>query len=165
MKQNGSTWVLVGDSSRARIFVVGDDKELKLVQEFDHPESRAMAHDLTSDRPGRTQQSGSPGHGNGGPSNGGPTKGSRSGMAPHTDPKAVEAEHFAHSLATVLDKGLSSNTTAHLLLVAPPHFLGLLREALPDSVKKRVSASLDKDFTHLGVRDLTTRLADSLPAT
>ncbi len=154
---NGSTWVLVSSASRARLFVAGDKKDLKLVQEFDHPEGRARAHDLTSDRPGRTQQS--PGN-----SSGGASKGSRSGMEPHTDPKTVEAEIFARSLATMLDKGLSSNTTAHLLLVAPPHFLGQLREALSDSVKKRVSASLDKDFDHLNVQEISERLADVLPS-
>ncbi len=68
-------WVLVADASRARIFSVPekDGKPWTLEKEFEHPESRAKATDLTTDVPGRVKQSFG--------------QGSRPAMEEPTDPK------------------------------------------------------------------------------
>jgi protein required for attachment to host cells len=134
------TWVLVTDASRARIFEVNARaKGWKLVRELAHPESRAHGRDIVSDKAGHTNLS---------------------AMEPPTPPKEVEAEHFAGDLAAQLTRGLGPSGYSRLVLVAPPHFLGLLRARLPAQVQKRVSASLDKDYTLVEARDLPKRLAD-----
>ena len=142
---NDVTWILVGDASRARLFSSrGRQAHLNLVQDFDHPEGRASNQELTTDRPGRTHQSAGPG---------------KSAMEPHTPPKQVEQRHFGQLLADVLHKGLDDHAYQHLVLVAPPHFLGLLRESLTPRVQQVVRSSLDKDYTALDTATLAERLA------
>lgn len=153
---NTDTWILVCDSSRARLFARPDGQpRLTLVRELAHPESRLPNHELASDRPGRVQQSAPPPRGK--PTTG-PSKGNRSGMEPHTAPKTVEHEHFARELADALHKGLTDNAYGRLVLVGAPQFLGLLRNVLDAQVSKRVGASLDKDYTQLDERELGERL-------
>src|SRR5579883_1035000 len=151
-----ATWILVCDSSRARLFSTRPkETHLHLVQAFEHPEGRLPNHELVSDRPGRAQQAAAPSHS---PGTAGIAKGSRSGMEPHTSPKTVEQEHFAHALAAALHKGLVDNAYQHVVLVAPPQFLGILRNVLDPQVHKHVQHSLDKDYAQLDERELSERL-------
>lgn len=161
MQQNSVTWVLISDAARARIFEAEErGQKFSLVKSFDHPESRAPNRELVTDRPGRTQQSGGPsGHSVG--SN--PSKGNRSAMEPQNDPKTEEHHLFARELAEELEKGLHRNAYSHLILAAGPQFLGMLRESLHDQVKKHVTASVDKDYTHMDQRELQERLSGMVP--
>jgi protein required for attachment to host cells len=79
-------------------------------------------------------------------------------MAPTTPPHEVEAEKFAHSIAKLLEQGCGAKAYDRLLLVAPPHFLGLLRSTLTPKVAKHVELSLDKDYTDLDAHELAERL-------
>lgn len=154
------TWYLVGDASRARIFARGTaDKHLNLLHEFEHPESRMSNQELVSDRPGRTQQSSAASRGN--PA-GSANLGHRSAMEPHTSPKTVEQEHFAHELAAALYKGLMGQEYEELVLVAGPQFLGLLRSVLDEQVQKHVTVSLDRDYTYFTSPELEKHLAAQL---
>lgn len=151
------TWYLVGDASRARIFRRGEtDRHLRLLREFEHSQSRAHNRELVSDRPGRTQQATPPGAASGA------SKGNRSAMEPHTTPKAVEHEHFAHELAKFLHQGLVNEEYADLVLVAGPQFLGLLRNILDEQVVKHVRASVDKDYTYFTPPELEHHLGRQL---
>ena len=49
-------------------------------------------------------------------------------------------------------------------LVAAPKTLGDLRELLPATVKKKISAEIDKDLTNLPERDLPKHLEGVLGA-
>lgn len=144
-----STWILVSDASRARVFATnGKGRPWTLVRELAHPESRLKGMEIMADKPGRVQQ-------RVGAKN-------RPGMEPPTPPKEVEAEHFAEQLAHVLADGHGRNAYSRVILVAPPHFLGLLRQAVNGQVSKCVSASLDKDLTDLKEHELPERLAELL---
>ena len=144
-----TTWILVSNASRARLFSVPRKGQAwTLVRELEHPESRLKGQDIMSDAPGRVQQSFG--------------AGSRPAMEPTTPPKEVEAERFALELANVLDDGHGQNAYARLVLVAPPQFLGLLRKSIGNQVAKRVTASLDKDLTEVKDIDLPERIADVL---
>jgi protein required for attachment to host cells len=143
-------WVLVADASRARIFSIPEDnKPWQLERELEHPASRAKATDLTTDVPGRVKQSFG--------------AGSRPAMEDPTDPKEVEAQTFARSLAAALEQGLNQNRFERLTLVAPPHFLGLLRGAVPEQVAKRIHQSVNKDYTHLPGRELPSHVKIESP--
>jgi protein required for attachment to host cells len=139
-------WVLVADASRARIFSIPENNKPHkplpwvLEKEFDHPEGRARATDLTTDVPGRVKQSFG--------------AGSRPAMEEPTDPKEVEAQAFARKLTESLEQGLNHNRFERLTLVAPPHFLGLLRSTVNEQVSKRVHQSVNKDLTLLPAREL-----------
>ncbi|MCA9636568.1 MAG: host attachment protein [Myxococcales bacterium] len=142
------TWILVADASRARLFASeGGSGPWAAVDALVHPESRAKGIDLAADRPGRVQQR---------------TTEGRASMEAHTHPKEVEAEQFAHELAARLHAGHGDGSYRDVVLVAPPHFLGLLRGALDEQVARKVRASVDKDLTFVPDRELPERLAGEL---
>ena len=145
------TWILVADASRARLFSSPKKGQLwKLMEEFDHPESRMKNREINMKEQGRTRQSFGAGH--------------RPRMEPDTEPKEVEAEHFAHELVKKLSNGLTHKAYSSLALVAPPHFLGLLRGMLDDQTSKRVVAMVDKDYTDSDVGELRERLDEVVHA-
>jgi protein required for attachment to host cells len=141
-----TTWILVSDASRARVFAF--DKEgdpWRLVEEVEHPLGRARTSDLVSDRAGRQRQVGP-------------------AMAAPTDPAEAESHRFAERLAHLLQKGSDEHRFGRLVLVAPPRFLGYLRDVLREPVARHVVLSLDKDYTHMDERELRGLLAPQLPA-
>ena len=144
-----TTWILIANASRARVFSTPRrGRPWTLLQELNHPESRLKGQDISADKPGRVQQMAG--------------AGSRPAMEPPTPVKEVEAQRFAELLAKVAEDGHGHNTYTRLVLVAPPHFLGLLRQALSDQVTKRVTHGVDKDYTMLREDELPARLADVL---
>lgn len=136
------TWVVVGDASRARIFRAEGRQPWMLVHELDHPESREHINVLLSDRQGRVT------HGNG----------SHSAMDAHTEPHEVEAIRFARVLADRLEAAHAHSLFDEIVVVAPPHFLGLLRSTIDAEVQKRVRFSLPKDYCTLDPRAVRARL-------
>ncbi len=146
-KKNTTTWALVCDAARARLFEA-NGKGYGMIGEFSHQLSRGhVRRDLVTDANGR-KPGGQPGH----PYNAQP------GAAPDTDPKEVEAQKFAHELAASLSRGLGARAYDDLVLVAPPHFLGDLKNALDGQVTKRLRRTLSKDIAGLEPREIAERL-------
>lgn len=157
-----STWILVCDASRARLFHGKRGKQraagLEQLQELEHADSRARGRDLTADAPGRKPVGPVPARsGNHGGAHG------RPGAAPDTDPKEVEAQKFARELSALLEKGLHDHAYERLILVAPPQFLGTMRDTVSTQVSKHIATTLDKDFTTLALHDVTQRLEEAFP--
>ena len=149
-------WILVCDAGRARLFVDdGRGRAYRLVQAFDHPEGRAHVRDLTSDAEGRKPNGGSRGSGAHERSEG---FYGRPGASPDTDPRDVEAQKFARLLAAALEKGLANRAYDGLVLAAPPRFLGLLRSALDEQVRRHVDGTVGKDLTGLDPHELGEKL-------
>ncbi|MDP9141448.1 MAG: host attachment protein [Pseudomonadota bacterium] len=143
---NTSTWVLIADSSNARLYSVADrGKPWTLIDEYKHPPSRVTEGGLVSDQAGRTHGSGI-------------AKGARSAMESKTAPKDVEIKSFAHELVTVLEHGHGQQAYSRLVMAAPPHFLGLLRKGISSTVGKLVSATTDKDYLHIGEKEMQAHL-------
>jgi protein required for attachment to host cells len=141
-----TTWVLVSDASRARLFRVGaaEAAPWQTLLEVDHPEGRAHGRETTTDRPGRFALDFG--------------KGFQNQAVPRTTPHQREAERFASTLAGALERGLAEGAYQALVVVAPPYFLGLLREAMSSEVSKHIVGSLHKDYTHLDGRALRQRI-------
>jgi protein required for attachment to host cells len=155
-----STWILVCDASRARLL---EEKTkgngFSVLESFEHPESRARVRDLMADAAGRKPVGPVPAGRNGGPS----AAYGRPGAAPDTDPKEVEAVKFARELAGVLEKGLNDHAYQHLVIVAPPHFLGTMKGTVSTQVEKHLEVTIDKDFAGLELPELTKHLHQVLP--
>jgi protein required for attachment to host cells len=144
-----STWILVSDASRARLFrMLRAGGKWELLFEREHPESRQKGSEATSDRPGHLRLD----HG----------QGFQVQMEPPKTPREIAAEHFAHELAETLQYGLDAHAYDRLILAAPPHFLRLLRGSLSDAVAHHVTQSLDEDYTRVEAGDLRRRLRDIL---
>jgi protein required for attachment to host cells len=142
-------WILVCDAARARLFEIrDDDPSWHAVGVFDHAESRAKASDLAGDHSGQRSSEGRSVHHN--------------ALAPASSPKEVEKGHFGHSLATMLDQAMRSKRFHRWVLVAPPHFLGMLKNELTPELQKHLLATVDKDLTQLELPNLTERLKDTV---
>jgi len=48
------------------------------------------------------------------------------------------------------------------VLVAPPHFVGLMKKELTSELTKHLMTTVDKDMTHFTVRELAERLQESV---
>ncbi|MDF2529147.1 MAG: hypothetical protein K0Q57_27 [Gammaproteobacteria bacterium] len=135
-------WLIVANASAARIFRVtqprGEPKQLKLLQEIHHPQSRLKRQELISDRPGVYRTGG----------------GATGGHPQDVDPKQIEMRKFAKELAEVIDQARTLNRFDHLFIAASPHFYGLLEQHLSGSLKHLIKQVIQKDYTAVVERDL-----------
>jgi len=130
-----NTWVLVADSWGARLFMTFDSgKSLQLLKRFSHAQSRAMEADLVSERPGSGRSS---------------THAMPSTKQPHRPHKELEAVGFANVLNDYLLNAVQKHQFASLVLVAPPHFLGILRSELDPALTRIISATVAKDLIYM----------------
>lgn len=139
-------WIVVCDGAKALIFRNEGDAELlnlKLVEVIAEP--HALSRDLGTDRPGRVYQS----HGS-----------ARSTVeAPDFHSEAEAA--FLAGIVDHLDKAVREHSVRHLVLVAPPKALGLLRQRLTPALRAIVTAEVDKDLAGLPTHEIEAHLAGS----
>jgi protein required for attachment to host cells len=83
-------------------------------------------------------------------------------LAPHSSPKDIEKAHFAHTLTKTLDQAMRATYFRCWVLVAPPHFLGLIRKELTGELEKHLVATVDKDLNDLDAHALAQRLGDAV---
>jgi len=147
-----TTWIVLADSARADIYAsdAGLLRGPDLIEAMHHPASRVPSHELGSDDRGRTRAA--PGMG----------ASTRSGVDFTYDKHDREAELFSHELAQRLDAAGLRGDYEHLILVAPPHFLGLLRKDIDSGTSQRVSASLDRSLTHLAAHQVLDEVRQRL---
>ena len=144
-----TTWVVVADSSRARIFSAKTSTSpIEEIETLAHPEARLHEQEITSDLPGKIQGTG----GTGGHA-----------YQDETAPKEQEAINFAKRLATHLSDGFNANKFHRLAIVAAPAFLGELRNQLPGQVSKLICFDLNKNITLQTADEIRSHLPKSLP--
>lgn len=146
-----TTWILVSDTSRAKLFSAElRDDVWSLVQEIEHPEGRRLSREISpSSPPGRMQNSKASG-------------GRRTAVVPHTSPKEAEAQHFAEYLCHYLKEENAKGRFHQLVLVAPPHFLGMLRHSLDRQTTNRLRTTVEKDLSMFDAPELRQRLVENV---
>jgi protein required for attachment to host cells len=141
---NSGTWVLVSDACRARLFADrGQHNGLEELEGFTCTAAREHIKDRVSDRSGLKPAGG---------------HGVRVGATQEVDPKESEARAFARFLVDTLKRKHNEQAFRELVLAASPHFLGLLRSAMDETLAKCVVASLDKDLTTLDIQTLSVKI-------
>lgn len=142
------TWILVADTTRARVFTADTPSSpLEEIEDLSHTKGRLHDREITSDLPGRVKSVAGGGH----------------ALEQPTDPKKHEIDNFAHRIAQYLENAHNQNRFEQLLIVAPPSFLGLLRNHLPEQIKKLVRFELGKEITALSADDIRQHLPQYLP--
>lgn len=137
------TWLLVANSSLARIFKVVKKSSLVELAVLEHPESRLHTRDLVSDKPGRSFES---------------MGAARHAIELPTSPKQLEFVSFAKELARYLEEARTKGEFDRLYLAASPTLLGLLRQELTPLVTKLLNGEVNKDMTHLDSREIISHL-------
>jgi protein required for attachment to host cells len=136
------TWLIIANSSLARIFKVDKGQTLVELKKMEHPESRLHARDMTTDRPGREFDS--------------------FGYGRHAmespSPKQHEFELFAREIAQFLEKARLEGHFERLYLAANPTLLGLLRQHLNPATAKLLCGEVDKDMTHMVPTEIVSHL-------
>ena len=139
MMQAPKTWVIVADNNQAKIYEIEKLPHLKEIHYFIHPESRLHNQDLSSTRPGYNAQSGGVrGH----------------SYQQQTDPKDVEIEKFASSLAQILEKHFEKNDFEAIYLLCDPSFLGVLRKKLSVNLTSSIKHEIAKNVVTLDTKSL-----------
>jgi protein required for attachment to host cells len=129
-------WVLVADACRARIFesqALG--KGMREVEDHVNPTGRAHGRDLLAENGRHTYAN----------------AGARQGYSsqPRSDPVEHEVETFAKRLADRLEKARLEGRYGRLYVIAPPRFLGLLRDKRTKDVERLVEREVPKDVARL----------------
>lgn len=142
------TWIVVTNSNRCRFYLFDSHKKiLTFLKELSHPENRHKSGDyFTSDKPGRYHSAST----------------ARGSYEPRTDPKESGVQHFSHEIANDLDHARTRNEYEKLILIAPPHMMGLLLEQCNKHVKQLIINEIKKDIVHYTDHELLTFLKDQI---
>lgn len=134
--------IVVADQSEADFYELEQrDMPPQFLQRLEDADAHLHNRDLKSDRPGRVFDHA-------------PTTGGRRGTVAHHStggertPRKVEARRFARRIARALEEARRQSRYDRLVIMAPPAFLGLLREEMPAAVHAIVSAEIGKDLLH-----------------
>jgi protein required for attachment to host cells len=143
------TWILVADGARARLIEQDPEerRQLKATAEREFSGTTAQSREIASDRPGRTFDRAGEG---------------RHAMEPSTDPLRHAKLEFARDLAEHLTQAVNRHAFDRLIVIAAPRTLGDLRNLLPDAVRARVVAEIDKDLTWMSLPDLEKHIDPKL---
>lgn len=136
--------------------------EPKFATRLTDPLAHLHDRDLKSDRPGRFSDHAPLAGGRRGATGQHGTGGERS-------PRKHEAALFAGRIAEQLEHARGNAEFDRLVVMAAPAFLGLLRKAMPDSVRSHVAAEVGKDLVSEPVASVRAHIPPEvlreLPAT
>lgn len=133
--------LVVADQSQADFYELDQhDMPLLFVGRLEDAQARLHNRDLKSDRPGRVFDHA-------------PGPGRRGAVAHHAtgserSPRKVEATRFARRITDALDQARQQRRYDRLVVMAPPAFLGLLRQQMPAAVRAMLTAEIGKDLVH-----------------
>lgn len=127
-------WIVVANSTYGKIYRAENVNTLVEIKDLQHIESHLPNHELVSDRPGRSTSQFYPG---------------KHSMEGKTSPKIKERHLFADEINLALEEGLKNKEYERLYIIAPPPFLGCLREEMSSVVVNTIFSEIKKDLTHL----------------
>jgi protein required for attachment to host cells len=133
------TWVVVAESSRAKIFELEKrNSPLKEIQGFAHTSSRLHPKKLSADLTGRTPGQYKP--------------------SLPTATKAIASNEFAKNIGKHLDAARCKGKFSKLIIMSPPAFLGRLRKQLGSGMHKCVISEVDKNLVRHSIDDIQAHL-------
>lgn len=142
-----ATWVVVADTSRARIFSAEKPaSDLTEIDDLTHPEARLHEGDLIADRPGSGAN-----HGSGFFS-----------MGETGTYKDADAARFAHDVCERVEAARVKGEFRKLYVIAAPQFLGLLRKHQSAATRQMVAAEISKNLAGLDPKSIREHLPQYL---
>jgi protein required for attachment to host cells len=139
-----TTRVLVAHDAGCRAFEQhGRGKKLTLLSEIDFEDGRRHSGELDADRPGRSVDRSGQGH----------------AYEAHLDTRQHAVSQFAKELAHDLAREFHLGAFRELVIIAPPRFLGMLRDSLDTKLRRALIATLAKDLPRANEEEIRTHLA------
>ncbi|MFO0918784.1 MAG: host attachment protein [Planctomycetaceae bacterium] len=140
------TWILIADRTKAKLLHVlphgqGPFPELASLI---HEAGRLQARERDSSEPGRVIH----------------PAGYASAVEPHEDRDHVESKRFAAEIVHHLDHCRQESRFDQLIVVAPPKFLGVLRDAWTPLLRRMVQLEVHQDLMTISATDLQRRLEE-----
>ena len=127
-----STWIVLADASRVRIFETDNEGAMpREVEDIANPEGRAPERDLGTGPAGSYSGQG----------------GAHNTAEPRTTRHEHVVEEFARDVAARLDEACRQLRFERLWIVAAPHFLGVLRPCLSPQVESVIEREIDRDVS------------------
>ena len=135
-----TSWVIVTDSTRARIFEKkGANEPLTEFEDLVDPSSFENQNELEHHTRGRFHDVGT-GHSH--------------TNDPSVSPLAHKNDLFAKSIALCLDKGRKDSKYHRLYLISSPHFLGTLRNKLGKEVNRLIENEWSEEISDYSAADI-----------
>jgi protein required for attachment to host cells len=128
-----TTWILAADGTRARIFAM-EGTEVQEVEDLSNPRGRDAERDINTDKQGNWN-------------GGGRQQGASHSYEPDVTPLKHEEEKFAKAIGDFLDKASLEKRFDKLCVIAPPEFMGRLRDKMGEQAKKCIKEELVKDIS------------------
>ena len=143
-----TSWIVVMSRTEARLFSrTKRHGPLVLEAEREHLEGRAHQRDLTTDLGGRTFDRHGPG---------------RHSVDAEYDPRASGIEEFVRRVAADVERGRVRGEFEHLILIAPPKVLGLLRSSLTADARALVIAEASKQIVDADLDTIARTVDEAL---
>lgn len=136
---------IIADGGHARFVHPAGDNALHTIEALDSATLHKASHDLGSDRPGRSGESASP---------------ARHAYSPRHDPHEMEKTRFAQLVAERMRQDSAADAFHELVLVAPPHVMSELTEALDPPTRAKLIGTLAKDLTKVPDHELWPHLKE-----
>jgi protein required for attachment to host cells len=136
-------WVVICDGGKALILCnIGDEvfPQLKLVEEYEHENKRT--HELGRGAPSRVHESAGVG---------------RSAIE-QPDLHDRAEQKFLEQLAGRLDGAVKAGKAKHLILIAPPRALGMIRRAYTSTIRGALKEEIEKDWVKMPILEIEKRL-------
>ncbi len=144
MKIGNGDFIVVCDGSKALLIEnEGDEMLAKFKTREVYEQHEEPTHALGTDRPGRVAEMATR---------------ARSAVA-GKDLHDEEESAFLIRLANRLDALVRAGQAHHVVIVAPPRALGVLRKSYSSALRKAIRAELDHDLIHLTVPEIEQRLS------
>lgn len=126
-------WYVVANRVEAVLYRDRPEHPFEFVERLSNPKGRLTEAELDSDRPGRSFSSA-------------PGSTVRHGLDQRHVHHEQAAVQFAHHIGQVLWHALLDHQFARLVIVAEPHFLGLIRQSLPEQVTRLIEHEIPREF-------------------
>lgn len=147
--------IVVADQGESRFYdTTRRSGRLQPAGHITDPTAHLHDRDLKTDRPGRTFDRAATGFGRRGAV-------SHHAVGGERRPRKIQAKRFARRIAVELRNAWAIKVFERIVLMAGPSFLGLLREALPASLRALVVAEVGKDLVHQTDREVRTHLPEA----
>ena len=139
------TWILVANRARGAIFRKTKGEKIEFLERFENPKGKLREQELVSDRPGKSQSS------------------AGSGLPRHSLGKESvwherAASVFAKSLIAAIDTGHGQGRFDELIIMAEPHFLGLLRGFIPKQLAHVPRRELGHELKFIDTKKVEKRV-------